>query len=260
MNLQPITKTEFANKSWQRCTDYLFTAKDSVCNLALQELPHAAQCMPIALFPDGELFSAVAVQGVQPGSNYFINTEGRWLGRYIPARYRTYPFVLVSPGSDSDQLVLCIDADSGLIADDTDQEVFFRETGELGETLTKLMDYLKEISSSRAATERLFSVLKKHELIIPWNVQVQLQNGPQRVEGLYCIDEAAFNSLPDDSFVEVRHSGALPVIYCQLFSMHHIAALTRIAQKNLSASAAPEVDELNFDSVSPGGNISFDNL
>ncbi len=78
-SLQAITKTEFANKSWQRTPNYLFSAKDAVCPLSAPELPRAMMGMPIAfLCTDGE-YSIVAVQGLEHETNFFLNTDGQWI-------------------------------------------------------------------------------------------------------------------------------------------------------------------------------------
>ena len=50
------------------------------------------------------------------------------------------------------------------------------------------------------------------------------------VEGLYRIDEAALNALPDDAFMPLRKTGALPLAYAQLLSMNQLALLPKAAE------------------------------
>ena len=260
MTIQAITKSEFGKKYWKRAPNYIFSAHDSVCALSVAELPEAMLSMPLAFVQHQDRFILVAVQGLQKDTNLFQNEKGQWLGRYIPATYRTYPFILIPNENDENQLVLCIDGDSGLITEDETNEAFFNDEGELNETLAKLMDYLTSISNSRIVTAKLSEVLQKHNLFKRWDLQIQLESGAQRVDGLFHIDEMALNSIPDDAFNEIRAAGALPVIYSQLLSMQHIVGLTKAAQSKDLTSAAPEIDELNFNSMNSDGNISFDQL
>ena len=53
-----------------------------------------------------------------PEHNLFVGPDGHWLGGYVPASLRSYPFrVLGSEGSG--QLALCVDEDSGLVVEDS---------------------------------------------------------------------------------------------------------------------------------------------
>jgi len=259
-NLDAITKTEFASKSWQRNPNFLLSAKDAVCPLSASEIPRAMMAMPLAfLCTDGE-YSIQAVQGLEPGTNFFLNADGQWLGNYIPAAYRGYPFVLASNEAEESQLVLCIDKDSGLLCEDDSAEPFFDEGGELSPTVKELVEFLSSVRAGRQASASICKSLLKHELFRPWELQFELEDGTKRIEGLFCIDEAALNALPDEAYAELRLCGAIPVIYCQLLSMQRISILTQIAQAKSSANLAPKANELNLDGVNMDGNISFDNL
>lgn len=259
-SLQAITKTDFANKSWRRCTNYSFAAQDTYCVLAAQELPQAMLSMPIAFIQDDEGFLIVAVLGLQTSSNFYLDSEGNWLGKYIPARYRSYPFLLVPNTATKDQMVLCIDADSGLVTESDIGEKFFDETGEPSATLTEILNFLTKVSAGQAAAARICESLQKHDLLKPWDMEIQLETGIQRVEGLFCINETALNALSDEDFIEIRKSGALPAIYCQMLSMQHIGELAQVVQKIQVSARNTSVKELNLDSISADGNISFDNL
>lgn len=259
-NLQAVTKTDFAHKTWRRCADFLFTENDSVCPLAAQELPQAMLSMPIAFILADEEYSLVAVQGLQPDTNFYLNADGKWVGKYVPAAYRSYPFLLVQNEAEKDQLILCIDGDCGLVTEDIADELFFDEAGELSETLAEILEFLTKVNGSRGATGRILKSLQQHNLLKPWELEIQVETGSQRVEGLYCIDESALNSLSDDAFSELRKAGALPVAYCQLLSMPHISELAQVVQAKAKSAANASVAELNMDSITEDGNISFDNL
>lgn len=262
-NLQAITKTEFAKKSWQRSPNFLFCAKDAVCPLSAPELPSAMMAMPLAFVcTDGE-YSLVAVQGLQPGENFFVSAQGKWLGGYVPAAYRGYPFVLATNSTDEaeeGELVLCINTDSGLLIEDDSSEPFFDEHGEIDHTVKELMDFLSNIRAGHKTSTLICKSLSEHDLLKPWDLHVELDDGTRRIDGLFCIDETALNALSDAAFGELRQTGAVPLIYSQLLSMQRITGLKKIAQARSKASLAPQSSELNLDGDSIDGNISFDNL
>ena len=75
------------------------------------------------------------------------------------------------------------------------------------------------------------------------------------MEGLYRIDEAALNALPDDAFLSLRKPGALPLAYAQLMSMSQFGKLQQAAvvkakmMDQLQAQAAsqkPPLSDFDF--------------
>jgi len=229
-NLQAISKEHYADKKWQLNPGYLFAAKDAVCPIVLQELPNAMANMPIAFMLSEGKYYLAAVQGLAPQTNLFVDANGDWLGKYIPASYRTYPFLLASAGEDGKNLVMCVDEDSGLVGGDEADQPFFNEEGEFSEQMQDMLKFLSEGYSGRLAAVRICAQLQEHNLFKPWNLQIQYEEGNHAIEGLYCIDEPAFNELSDEVFIEFRKTGALPVVYSQLLSMQKISNLADVAQ------------------------------
>jgi hypothetical protein len=255
-NLKVITKTEFTKKSWKRNPDYFFSAKDTICPLGAAELPLAAMCMPLAFSTiDGE-YSVVAVQGLQQGVNFFVDAEGKWIGRYIPVAYRGHPFALANNPAKKGELVLCIDSDNGLLIDDDTGEPFFDEDSEPTHSMRETFKFLSYSAAALKAATLICNSLSEHGLLKPWEVKC----GSKKIAGLYCIDEDALDELPSDAYAELRVAGAIPVIYCQLLSMQQISSLTLFSQQKEEADSLRQDNELNFDGTSTDGNISFDNL
>lgn len=182
--------------------------------------------MPIAFVASGAAFDLVAVQGLAPGRNAFVASDGRWLARYLPKVYSTYPFKLAS--ADDGQQVLCIDENSSLITDGPNGERFFDDDGNPAQAVKDVLNSLTQHQAHRNASAAICAVLQRHKLIQPWPIQLQAEGKTQNIEGLYRIDEAALNALPPDAFIELRDSGALAAAYCQLLSMQHIQKLGQL--------------------------------
>jgi hypothetical protein len=255
----PITKSEFADKCWQRYSSYAFAVKDAIVPLVMQELPKAQLTMPIGFAIKDEQAFPVAVQSLQPGTNMFVGQDGRWLGRYVPAAYRGYPFVLAD--TREGKQVLCIDEDSGLISD-AEGEQFFDADGEPGKALSDVLKFLQQVQRDRQRTLHICSVLQKHDLLQPWPIKVKVEEGTEEknVEGLYRVNEKALNQLEYKAYTEVSQAGALPLVYCQLLSMQHLQDLARLhaaRQKQTVTSEVPDVDKI-FGEKSDDDIFNFD--
>lgn len=256
-NFQAVSRERHAGKRWQRYTSYRFAANDAVAALVLQELPRACMVLPLAFVQAQDSFIPVAVQGLQPGKNLLVTDDGRWLAGYIPAAYRGYPFLLAN--SEDGQQVLCFNEDSGLLSD-TDGEPFFDENGDPAKSVKDVLNFLSQVASNRQATQRACAALQQHNLIQPWPVKLQSENGEQTVDGLFRIDEAALNALDIQSLDELRTLGALPIAYCQLLSMQHLPKLGQLAQAHAAQQAplpsTPDGD-LDLEFLKDDGSIRF---
>ncbi|WPL15592.1 SapC [Thiorhodovibrio winogradskyi] len=246
----PISAEHHASQRWHRFSSYEFARQAHLAALVGAELPKAAMTMPIALVPRAaqaesqkdhtQGFMFIALLGLEPGVNLFIAPNGRWIGRYVPAALRGYPFRLAKAGDD--KLVLCVDQDSGLIGEQGD-EPFFNQNGEVAEPVGKVMEFLTQIERNRAATLGICDRLRTHGLIQPWPIKLKAADGGGRpLEGLFRIDEAALNALPADALIELRDAGALPLAYCQLLSMQQLGLLGELAK--LRAAQAPKLNDV----------------
>lgn len=256
---QAITRERYGNQHWLRYTNYNFAATDALSPLVVEEVFKAMLSLPIGFVTAEDAFVPVAIQGLAPGKNLFVALDGRWMGGYIPVAYRCYPFLLAN--TEDGQQVLCMDEDSGLLSD-IQGEVFFGKDDQPSKALTDVLGILNKVAANRKVTQRICTVLQKHNLIQPWPIKVQGAAGEkaveQNIEGLYRIDEAAMNQLPAEAFVELRDAGALTLAYCQLLSMQHLPLLGQLSDAHAKAAAplpAKDTDLLSL--MSDGGTIKF---
>jgi hypothetical protein len=227
-NYQAITKSDFANLRWKRYDSYKFAAQDTVAPLVAQELAKACTSLPIAFIKQGDAFIPTALQGLQPAQNLFVAPDGRWIGPYTPAVYRGYPFRLAE--TEQEQLILCVDTDSGLVGECYDQ-LFFDDTGAPSSVINDVLSFLQQVRNNQQLTLRLCAALDSEGLIKPWTINLKGENGAeQTLDGLFRIDEARFNTLDADAVYRLHQAGALPVVYSQLISMQHTQMLGQIAQ------------------------------
>lgn len=252
-NYQAITFERHALKRWLRHDNHSATAGDTLCTLVLQELPKAAVVMPIGFVADGDKFVPVAIQGLKAGKNLLVNHEGRWVLPYVPAAYRGHPFRLAI-SSDGSQ-VLCVDEDSDYLSD-IEGESFFDEEGLPTEALKNVFEFFSQIEVDRILTHAACAILHKHNLIQPWLINVQEEQGERQVEGIHRVDEVALNALSAEALAEVRDAGGLTIAYCQIISMQHIHLLGQLAHAHAEADKQRTVQS----TMTQGDTFSFANL
>lgn len=249
----PLSKTEHATQGWRKADSFQFAAEQSAVAVLLDELPQLIPTLPLAFIrhpsDDRPRFELMALLSLVPGQNLFVAPNGRWLGGYIPAEFRGYPFRLI-PEQSSGRPVLCLDRDSGLISDNpaADGEAFFDAEGELSPAMQRVLNFLNQCERSRRQTQAAVDLLAQHQLIVPWSIR--LNTGGQEaseVKGLYRIDENALRSLSGDALQVLARANALPLAYAQLLSQHRLQGLSKL--QNLHARAKQAQTGLSTEDV-----------
>lgn len=96
---------------------------------------------------------------------------------------------------------------------------------------------------------------------LPWSITLETEEGEKTVQGLYRIDEAAFNALQGEALYRIHQAGALPLVYCQLLSMQHLHMLGKLtaahARVKAQSQPATRAGELDLDFLNNHGTISF---
>lgn len=256
--LEIVTPDSHMGKRWRSFSNYLFAHADSLCPLVVFELPKAAMHLPIAFATIDSQLTIVAVQGLEPGKNLLVTEDGMWRAGYVPAPYRSYPF-LIGKMSD-EQEVLCVDVASGLVTSSLEDQRFFGEDGKPAAKIAELLNFLTHLTTNRRTTNELAAMLQEFGLIEPWPITLTLNNQSQSIEGLFRINEVVLRALPSEQLGKLRDAGALPVIYCQLLSMQNISRLTQLMQNNNSTAKSSLPAEIDFGLPADSGNISFDGL
>jgi len=185
------------------------------------------------------------VLSLVPGRNIFVGSDGRWLGNYVPAWFRVYPFRFL-PQKGGGEAVLSVDEGSRLVVDaDSSGETFFDADGKLSPALKPIVELLRQVQRSQQATDLAVSALAQAGVIKPWQIKIKSEQGEQAVSGLDHVDEAALGALPDAAFLKLRAASALPIAYAQMLSEGQLSVLGQLARlhhqaKPPAVAALPE--------------------
>ncbi len=243
----PIHITQHAGKAWRRPGTYAHAAAVAAVPLVGAEFGKAAVAMPIAFLAQAGRYVPMAMMSPVAGRNLFVGPAFQWLGTYVPAALRAYPFRL-GRANETEQVILCVDEDSGLVVDaDGTAEEFFDADGNPSSATKAAMEFLAGIERSRMATDLAVAALADAGLIQPWPLKVMTDGQAMPVDGFFRIDEAALNSCDNETFLKLRKSAALPLAYMQLVSMGQVALFDQLIriQQQLASHQQRQISPLD---------------
>jgi hypothetical protein len=258
--LVAISREVHGTKTWRRLTSYSFAATDALLPVIGVEIARMALSMAIAFVQQSGRYLPVAIASLERGRNLFVGPDGQWLGRHVPVGLRSYPFRLAQR-EGSEDVFLCIDEDSGLVGNDGSAEDFFDPEGNPSSAIKGVMELLTEMERSRKATEIAMDALRDADVIRPWEIKMKTDREEKSVQGLNRIDEAAFNALSDDAFLELRRVSALPIAYAHFFSTDQLTMLPHMARVQGQFLQSRSANQTPLDRLlaqNPDGLIRFE--
>lgn len=197
--------------------------------ISVAEMPQVARDYPIVFIRpnDGDQLRVVALLGLRPGENLFVDAEGKWRGDvYRPAYLRRYPFCMASvhrDGEASGERVVCVE--SSAIDAERGQPV----TDEAGTALPwwqETTHFLTEFEADLLRTEKVLDVIEKNGLLEPFSAQaVSRTSEVMNLTGMYRISEVELGKLKADTLRMLISKGVMGRIYAHLFSLDRFARL-----------------------------------
>ncbi|WP_262689716.1 SapC family protein [Kordiimonas aestuarii] len=201
---------------------------EHIIPLVVHEFVAAATDMPIVFVKNSDTgqFQAVAMLGVKPGENVYVN-DGKWLGMYVPAILSQAPFRLMPNSHNQDQLMLAINEESEL-ASSGEGELLFGDDGEPTEYLKKRQKGVETFFEHNQVTQGFVALLAEMELLVERTLNIDVDGEKINLSGVYFVDEEKLGSLSDEKFMDIKKRGFLPVIYAHLISLNQIRRLGQL--------------------------------
>jgi hypothetical protein len=241
-DIYPVNFERHGKKRFVASDSWAFTEKQGLAPLLCSEFPKAAHCLPIVFAVQNKetrQLGAFALLGLQPDMNLLVDVQGNWLGRYIPAIFRRYPFLVVKGAADKEEYIFCIDEAGGHLFDSGGQPLFDAK-GNQSAFLKKVFNFVRQCQQQVPVGEKLCALLQKFDLFTELILDLpEGQRGKMlKMSGLLRVDEKKLGALSDADFLELRRFGALALIYAHLFSLRQVEALAE-RLKNATGKSAP---------------------
>jgi hypothetical protein len=206
-------------------TKYTFARDTTAVLLAGVEFAEAAREYPIVFIRgQDKQIKPVALLGVRDRENLYVDEQGKWDARYIPAFVRRYPFVMAEGGVNG-QLVVCIDESCPALNAERG-ELLINAEGKLEPRMNEVVQFLQNFQREFARTELVAKQLDELGLFVQQGARFDTNTGESfQLNDFYLIDETKFGQIADAKLPELFRSGALGLAYLHLASLGNMRAL-----------------------------------
>lgn len=222
-------------------TNFLFARDTTAVLIAGVEFAEAAREYPIVFIRGADqAMRPVVLLGVRNAENLFVNEQGKWDARYIPAFVRRYPFVMAEGGAPG-KLVVCIDESCAALNSDHG-ELLINAEGKLEPRMNEVMQFLNNFQQEFARTELITKQLDELGLFVQQGARFDTATGQTfQLNDFYLIDEAKFGKLADEQLPALFRSGALGLAYLHLASLGNMRKLLdRVSQRAVQSPVADQ--------------------
>jgi hypothetical protein len=241
----PVNPRQHGEVSIRTGNDYAFAKNINSVPLMAVEFELSSPEYAIVFAGEGNAVMPVALLGVRDNENLYIDDNGAWNSKYLPAFVRRYPFVFSS--TDGSRFTLCIDEEFPGVNKRGLGERLFDAEGErtlyLQRVLSFLQAYQAQFDATRAFTQRLVDL----DLIEAMQAQFTLRSG-QRVTlgGFMTVNRNRLRALSGDALARLAGSGDLDLIYAHLHSQRNFTPtaerISRVIDPAEAAAAAKAAD------------------
>lgn len=247
-NAVGVTSDKHRNLSVRLVGNYDFARSVNSVPLTAVEFRRAASEYAVVFAGDGDLVMPVAILGVAADRNLFVQEDGTWAGKYIPAFVRRYPFVFAS-NDDGKTFTLCIDDSFSGCNEEGRGERLFDADGERTQYLETVLNFLKEYQMAFQRTRAFCTRLKELDLLEPMQAQFTLPDGQRRnLTGFMAVNRDRLRALDDAILAQMAKNDELELIYLHLQSLQNFSAmLERIGAE----AAAPTLETDAGDGAPP---------
>lgn len=212
-----LNRDKHIEKSVLLGTTFDFAKTVTSAPLGVSEVHKAAREMPVVFTKDGPLVP-VAQMGFHRDVNMFVDEEGKWLGQYIPAHVRRYPFVLGEVGSEQEYKVMVVR--SALVDRIEGEPLFVDDSDAEAPIVRKAKEFLVAFQKEIKRTATICSSLRYHDVLVDRVLQVGSEKEiVGQVVGVQIVDWQRVRKLNDATLAEWVRSGLMSLITSHLDSL-----------------------------------------
>ncbi|MFV3073846.1 SapC family protein [Niveispirillum fermenti] len=216
-NPVPVSAERHANVKVKRNRSFEYAANIHAIPVLAEEMPQLQNFYPLVFGP-GPNAGVMALSGLRAGENLFVDKDGAWAKNVqVPAYIGRYPFLLVEMPEDK-RLILIMEEDARLVGPDGDMPLF--ENGKGTKDGEDILNYCVAFNNSARQTQLFCDEVQKLDLLVDQRAEVVTPDGKRlSLSGFRIIDEAKFNALPDEVFLEWRKRNWIGLVYAHFVSL-----------------------------------------
>ena len=219
---QVLDRNKHAGLRYNPVTDYRFIRSIIAGPIAVSESRKIAREFPI-VFPTVGRQLPLAQFGVRDKVNAFVDAGNNWLGDYIPAHIRRYPFVLGDKGNGNDFFVM---ADMrGLSSSGSGESLFGDQDGPGhgdDSVVARATEFLLGFEQELLVTQALVAPLYEADVLVAKSVTLKKPGLDDAVvTGFKIVDRDRLHQLDDSTIATWERSGLLELVSLHLASQEN---------------------------------------
>lgn len=209
--------------------DYTFAVETNAAPLMCAEFQSAATELPIVFGKTDAGYTPVVVLGIEQGKALTVDGAGKWIGNYVPAFVRRYPFVFAE-AEDKKTYTLCLDEDySGVDQSGAKGQAFY-DGDAPSEFLNNILEFTKNVELEQRKTIEFGKLLEENGLMTPMQAGITMPDGQKRaVTGFHVVSREKLKELSGDVLEDFFKRDVLELIYYHLASMRNMEKLRMLA-------------------------------
>ena len=207
--------------------NYKFAQNTNSTYIAHIEFLKASREYPIVFASDqNKAIYPVVLLGLGKDQNLFVDKKGNWLGIYIPAYVRRYPFILASTTENDANLTICIDEAYSGFNKDKKGEKLFESNSNHTQFLKNSIEFLREFNRHTQVTTAFCQSLQKLNILEPMKLSMKTNDGKEvSMGGFMGVNRNKFKELPQNQVHELFKTDQLELIYLHLASLSNVETL-----------------------------------
>ena len=241
----PVTRQRHASWSIKAGSSYDFARDVNSVPLMVAEFGSAAPEYTIVFGGSAGEIIPVALLGIRDAENLYVDEQGAWTGRYVPAFLRRYPFVFSSdnPNEADAVFTLCVDEEFAGCNDEGRGERLFDADGERTQYLQNVLGFLQAYQVQFQRTKMFVARLEALGLLEPMQAQFTLRSGQRAtLSGFSVVNRDKLKSLSGDQLAELMQADELELIYLHLSSLANLTPIAERIGAPASEPAAPAAE------------------
>lgn len=224
-NAVPVSSERHRNWSVKTGSLYTFAAKVNSVPLTAIEFGQASIEYPIVFSGTEEVIMPCTILGASAAKNVFVQEDGSWSGKYVPAFVRRYPFVFAQD-STGKNLILHIDESFEGCNQDGRGEHLFDTDGHQTQYLKNVLNFLQDYQQRFSRTQTYCRRLKELDLLQPMEAQFNLPSGQrQSLSGFQTVNRDKLKALSSDDLGMMMRTDELECTFLHLASLHHFGSI-----------------------------------
>ena len=236
----PVSSSRHAKCSVEALKDYRFARTVNSVPLMAVEFPESAQEYAIVFAGPPENTMPAVILGARQNENLYLNADGEWQVKYIPAFLRRYPFVF-STSDDGKTFTLCVDEAYHGVNFQGRGQLLFGEDSKPSPYTDNVLKFLQEYRAQFVRTQAFCKKLRDLDLLEPMQAEFTLTGGEKAALGGFMVaSRARLKALSAEKLAELAKTDELELIYLHLQSMRNFVAVKdRLILSEKSKSMEP---------------------